>query len=302
MRHELKRHSVMLHQSQVKAQEIKARLGETPQSLDMRLADHCKHIDHRLGEVDATLTAFSQYLDILTTEHADFTPPPPRHLQERVVGGYSPKFIASGENTYQAFHALLENNGRSFSEFRTVLDFGCGCGRIIRGLKRAQPNIDFHGADIDAEAIAWLQQNYGKFGAFRPLPHRPPTSYEDGTFDFIYGISVFTHLPEDMQFEWLAELARIAKPGALLLLTTHGQKHWGRFAGEEAEIMKKHGFYYREAARTDGLPEFYKNTYHAHGYIRDRWSQFFNIIGIVELGLEAHQDVVLATRGTLEMA
>jgi SAM-dependent methyltransferase len=124
---------------------------------------------------------------------------------------------------------------------------------------------------------------------------RAPTSYDDHSFDFIYGISVFTHLPEDMQLEWLAELARIAKPGATLLLTTHGEKHWGKFSGEEAAIMSERGFYYREAGPTDGLPDFYKNTYHSHGYIRERWSQFLNIVDIVELGLEAHQDVVLAT-------
>jgi SAM-dependent methyltransferase len=285
----------MLPKVWAQLQEFDARLQAASQSLNARLADHGAHMDHRLQDTNATLAALSQQLNILTTEHASIIPPPPRHLQERVVGCYSPGFIASGASTYRSIQALLEKHGRSFGTFRTVLDFGCGCGRIIRAVSGAQPTIDVHGADIDVEAIEWLQQNYSNFGEFRCLPYRPPTSYDDHSFDFIYGISVFTHLPEDMQLEWLAELARIAKPGATLLLTTHGEKHWGKFSGEEAAIMSERGFYYREAGPTDGLPDFYKNTYHSHGYIRERWSQFLNIVDIVELGLEAHQDVVLAT-------
>jgi len=43
----------------------------------------------------------------------------------------------------------------------------------------------------------------------------PPMSYEDNMFDFVYSISIFTHLPEDMQFAWLQELQRITKPGGI---------------------------------------------------------------------------------------
>jgi SAM-dependent methyltransferase len=200
----------------------------------------------------------------------------------------------SGEDAYRTFVSLLARIGKSFADFRTVLDFGCGCGRIIRAMKRNEPDIAFHGTDIDAEAIAWLKGNYGRIGEFSVLPHRPVTSYADNSFDFIYGISVFTHLPEDMQFEWLAELSRIAKPGAVLLLTTHGQKRWGRFTGKEADIMKTKGFYYREAPATDGLPEFYKNTYHSHSYIQQNWSRYLDIARTIELGIGNHQDVVLA--------
>ena len=248
----------------------------------------------RLSEIESKLVQLTQYLDVIRTECVDLIPPPPKHLQERVVGVYSPNFILSGDKTYQSFVSLLDSIGKTFDEFQTVLDFGCGCGRVIRAMKRHKPDINFHGADIDAEAISWLQANYARIGEFRSLPYRPPCSYEDDSFDFIYGISVFTHLPEDMQFEWLEELARIAKPGAVILLTTHGQKHWSAFENPELTIMEEKGFHYRDVPTTEGLPDFYKNTYHSHDYIQQHWSKFFEIVNIIELGLDNHQDVVLA--------
>jgi SAM-dependent methyltransferase len=247
-----------------------------------------------LRRADAQATRLVQCTEIIRLEHLDFVPPPPRHLQERVVGVHSPDFIASGERTCETFAALLGKIGVQLNSFRQVLDFGCGCGRVIRAMKRHIPEGTLHGADIDAEAISWLQQNYNRFAQFQCLPHRPPSAFADDSFDFIYGISVFTHLPEDMQFEWLAELNRIASPGAVILLTTHGQKHWSQLIGAEGEQMRKQGFLYRDAGATSGLPGFYKNSYHSHGYIEQNWSRFLQIDSIIELGLENHQDVVLA--------
>jgi predicted SAM-dependent methyltransferase len=41
-------------------------------------------------------------------------------------------------------------------------------------------------------------------------------------FDFIYAISVFTHLGEQLGLSWIQELKRILKPGGHLYMKVHG--------------------------------------------------------------------------------
>jgi len=51
--------------------------------------------------------------------------------------------------------------------------------------------------------------------------------FEDGFFDLIFSVSIFTHLPEKMQIAWLEELRRASKPGALVLSSVHGELWYG---------------------------------------------------------------------------
>jgi SAM-dependent methyltransferase len=50
----------------------------------------------------------------------------------------------------------------------------------------------------------------------------PPLPFEALTFDFIYGISILTHINELSHFLWIDEFRRILKPEGILFLTTQG--------------------------------------------------------------------------------
>jgi len=247
-------------------------------------------------QVEETNATLEQWAAIWRHEGA-LPPPPPKHLQVRVVGAYVPGFIESGYSICQDLGAALTPAGKRLADFPTILDFGCGCGRVIRALKSLLPTANLHGTDIDPEAIGWLTANYGRFGAFAVAPHQPPLPYADRTFDFVAGLSVFTHLPEDMQFAWLRELRRITKPGGYLVLTTHGETHYGKFPEEPLAIMKEKGFYYSDFGFNYGksinLPDFYQTSFHSHDYIRREWGKHFEILHIEPLALQQHQDTVL---------
>jgi SAM-dependent methyltransferase len=249
------------------------------------------------GRVKDLETELHQVEGILEQE-LSLLPLPPKHLQRRVSFGYDADFVWTGHHTYRYLNGLLRTIDKQLSDFHTILDFGCGCGRMIRALRQRLPAQELFGTDIDGEAIAWLRENYASVGDFQVNPHLPPSLYADNTFDFIFSISIFTHLPEDMQLAWLAELQRITKPGGYLILTTHGEKHFHHLNPEQQARLKTHGFYYisNEQSTTEGLPAFYQVAFHSGDYIRREWSRYFEVVAIEVDGQDGWQDMVLARK------
>jgi SAM-dependent methyltransferase len=257
---------------------------ETPQQ-------ELRALSARVADLEAAL---GQHHTILWREMGA-APPPPRHMQVRTVGGYVPGFLESGYSILDDLEAVLKVAGTSLASFSRMLDYGCGSGRTTRALKTRFPAADVHGTDIDPEAIAWLTRHCSRFGEFRLAPHQPPTSYPDAFFDFIVGISVFTHLPEDMQFAWLKELRRITKPGGLLILTTSGKKNYVDLPPDLLRVVEERGFCYVDGGygQSISLPAFYQNTFHRPEYVREHWSRFFEVLDIQETRMQNHQDTVL---------
>ncbi|TAJ71365.1 MAG: class I SAM-dependent methyltransferase [Phenylobacterium sp.] len=221
---------------------------------------------------------------------------PPAHLQIRVAGAAAGEYNRTGEAAAKRLEALADAAGFSLARGQNVLDFGCGPGRLISALAPRHPSVRFHGADIDAEAIAWAQAALADFGAFTVNPHLPPLPYADEVFDLIFSLSTFTHMPEDHQFAWLDELRRVLKPGALLVTTIMNP-----FAYDlPAKIMEQAadtGFaYWDDAAETEGLPSFYRLAYHTHDYVRRHWARGFEVLAIGGHDLNDTQDSVLLRR------
>jgi cyclopropane fatty-acyl-phospholipid synthase-like methyltransferase len=235
-----------------------------------------------------------QIKDILRHEHA-FVAAPPKKLQMRVIGLYSPHFIESGYRTFGIFEQMLASAGLRIQSCHTVLDFGCGCGRLIRAFHTSMPEAELFGTEIDAEAVQWLNENYQRFGMFSVNGHLPPLHHESERFDLIYGVSVFTHLPETMQLAWLAELHRVAKRGCLLLLTVYNEEQHRVLNASNRAKLATSGFCYIEesVSTTEGLPVFYQTAFHSHEYIRRVWGAYFEVLQIEPQALESHSDLVL---------
>ncbi len=229
-------------------------------------------------------------------------PLPPPLLRFRVHGALDRQsFLRVGEAVAKDAERALIESGRDLSSFRSVLDFGCGCARVLRWFAPRAGEWDLHGTDADPRVISWCRKSM-KFASFRTNRPLPPLPYPSGMFDLILAISVFTHLDEAHQFSWLSELGRVAKPGAILLASTHGEEFHPRLSPAEYGLLHRRGFLFQVqetgSLRLCGMPDYYQVAYHTRQYVAREWSRIFQIVRHVERGLNRKQDlVVLRHRG-----
>jgi SAM-dependent methyltransferase len=105
---------------------------------------------------------------------------------------------------------------------RKILDWGCGPGRVIRHLPAVIGNgCSYYGTDYNARSIEWCAKNISEVH-FNTNSLEAKLPYENNFFDVIYGISIFTHLSEQLHQEWFNELFRILKSGGIMFFTTQG--------------------------------------------------------------------------------
>jgi SAM-dependent methyltransferase len=252
----------------------------------------------------------------MDTDFTNRTPPlPPDELIDRVTTGVSADnaehmrvgFLDSGKRSVRDIEALLSVVRKDFSDFESVLEFGCGCGRIMLWLQDVGERGQLHGTDIDADAIAWDTANM-PYATFNVNDPEPPLPYADGQFDLVFNHSVLTHLDERLQDLWLAELHRITKPGGLLILTVHGEKVFedaerdATGSGDNTDPwraeMESRGilFVAEDSYVGSAFPDFYHTTFHAPWYVFEHWSQWFTVRAYVPRGDLEHQDIILLER------
>jgi SAM-dependent methyltransferase len=120
------------------------------------------------------------------------------------------------------FRSLLSHTGRTPESIRSILDLGCGTGRILKGWYVDDPTRDLFGTDYNPALIEWARVHFPASVHFDVNRLVPPLRYERESFDLVYLCSVFTHLSLQSQFIWLNELKRILRPDGLLVITLHG--------------------------------------------------------------------------------
>jgi SAM-dependent methyltransferase len=166
---------------------------------------------------------------------ADSLPYPPLALMDRVLGLPEDEVVAragynaAGNDTKNELLRLLPP-GTDLAGKR-VLDFGCGAGRTLRHFVGEAEAGEVWGADIDEPSIDWLQGNLCPPLNAVQCDVDPPLPFEEGSFDFAWAISVFTHLSGNSA-EWLLELHRVLRPGGLLMASYMGEWNSELIAGE----------------------------------------------------------------------
>jgi SAM-dependent methyltransferase len=244
--------------------------------------------------------SFETLRDFRNSDGPAREPAPPARLRWRVSGHPNKaSYLEVGKTIAQNIQDLCESTGRDFYSFEDILDFGSGCGRVIQNFRPRPESCTLYATDIDPDLVSWGEGNLADI-RWSVNAHQPPLPFEDNAFDLIYGISVFTHLDEDFQHVWLRELQRVARPGATLILTVHGEYALRAIQALDRSYrdeFHERGFMFftlsKGRFKLDGFPDFYQATFHAKEYVYNEWSSYFDIVEYVERGIGGYQDAVV---------
>ena len=205
-------------------------------------------------------------------------------------------FLHSGKITVENLKESLQKINKNISSFKNILEFGCGCARLVIWFEEDLKNSNYVGTDINQDAIKWCKENLN-FGTFDVNEPTPPLKYDSESFDFIYSYSVFTHLNEEDQKSWLQELHRITKKDGIVLLTVRGNQDYEKRTWGEKDIkeLNEKGFLFRRSNLwTSIFPDGYQNAYHTKKYIEEKFTKYFKILEYIPIGQKKiGQDIVL---------
>lgn len=104
------------------------------------------------------------------------------------------------------------------SDGMSVLDFGCGSGRVASALSKQIEIRRYLGTDVVQSLLNYAATKTPKHFEF--VRHRKLSiPAHNGVFDIAYAFSVFTHLLQTEIFIYLVDIARVLKPGGTFVFS-----------------------------------------------------------------------------------
>ena len=204
-------------------------------------------------------------------------------------------FLRSGLGHADLLRSLLDEAGRPIEELDAILDWGCGCGRVLRqwsGLTRTR----VHGCDINAKMVDWCDTNL-PFASAELTGIAPPLPYDDAKFDFVYAFSVMTHLPAELQGAWVRECRRVLRPNGYLLFSTLGEHYLSldRLSDVERASFGRGDLVvlYADAPGTSLC-----SAYHPEAYVRQELADGYDVKAFLPAADDGRHDLYLLQKVT----
>jgi SAM-dependent methyltransferase len=188
-----------------------------------------------------------------------------------------------------------------------VLDYGCGWGRLTRFFARDVAPGWLYGCDPVEEILDVCRRTRLPAALERSdfMPERLP--FEE-RFDLVYAFSVFTHLSERAAERCLDAIHGSLRPGGLLVLTVRPPAYLEESAfmrpllaelgGDADAALEQPRFLFVPHPADPEHPQYqgdemtYGEAVITMPYIRERWTDRFELLGAGLLTEDLHQAVV----------
>ncbi len=109
---------------------------------------------------------------------------------------------------------LLDESGISFTGEETMLEIGCGVGRMSAWFAERFKHV--HGIDVSEEMIQQAHENLAKFSnvTMQVGSGSDLACYDDASFDFVFSYITFQHIPDAaVTLNYIREAGRVLRAG-----------------------------------------------------------------------------------------
>lgn len=114
--------------------------------------------------------------------------------------------------------------GRNQRDLR-ALDVGCGTGRLLAFLHDAWPGIKFSGLDLSVHYLGEARRLIGQTARVKLLEGpAEKLPFENQSVDLVVSSFLMHELPNSVRAAVIAEMARVLKPGGLIVIVDSIQK------------------------------------------------------------------------------
>ena len=141
------------------------------------------------------------------------------YISER---GYTSKeYFNQGRNNAQTFAETVNRFNPTFLRGKSVLEYGCGHGRICRYLPKLLYPSKLFVADVWNDAVNFCANEFNAIPLF--ITDEKTLSTHNTKFDVILSYSVFSHLPPSSFTFFMSEISKCMEKDGIFLFTTKGE-------------------------------------------------------------------------------
>jgi SAM-dependent methyltransferase len=187
-----------------------------------------------------------------------------------------------------------------------ILDFGCGHGRVLRGLRAAFPNAHIVAGETNKSGVDFCTRVFDAEPMF--LTNWPPRIDIANGFDLIWAGSVMTHLNEERTRAFIDLLLSKLNEGGIFVCTFHGrysfhrQKHRGKYVDEAKFKIIEENYYYKGYGFVGDSSDNYGISICKPSWVLGHIERKpeIRIITYTERGWDRHQDLLACMKETLQ--
>ena len=174
-------------------------------------------------------------------------------------------YLADGWRTLAELMLLLEQVRQPLLQTGSVLEFASGHGRFTRHLVKAIGAERVTVSDVVPDAVAFSQSTFGVPGL---VSHAQPEAVHwPRTYELVFVLSLFSHLPRGSWSRWLARLWDAVAPGGLLVFSTHGVE-----AARRAGVaLDDSGYFFAASSESNAIDaQEYGTAFTSEAFVRQQ--------------------------------